>query len=102
LHGDVIEIGHEFGVEVFDINSSQWRKHFLGVSRAPAKENGKELSQNQRRTWIKRRCIEECAKRGWDVGKSNDAADALGVLDTARALLDPAHGSNHSPLFEAA
>jgi hypothetical protein len=32
-----------------------------------------------RRRWLKKRTIEECYKRGYDVGEDDDAADALGM-----------------------
>jgi hypothetical protein len=84
--------------EPLQVGVGQWRGHFIRVGRAPSVVDGKTLSAGQRRGWLKKRCVAECQSRGWPV-KSDDAADALGVLDYARALNDPRYGIDSSPLF---
>lgn len=74
------------------VNVSQWRSIFLGVTSAPKKDDAGQLrSAGQRRQWLKKACIAECERRGWDVGKDDDAADALGLLHYYRELRKMPH-----------
>jgi hypothetical protein len=83
------------GIKFMSVTTGEWRKHFLGVVRAP-----KDVDPKKRTKWIKQKAREKCEERGW-VCKSNDEADALGVLDYARAKLDFNYGTKTTPLFGA-
>ena len=52
-----------------------WRKHFLGVGRAPNKTE-------KARQWLKDEAMRACAERCWYVD-SDDEAEACGILDWA-------------------
>lgn len=91
-----LALGLRPGIRFIDLSSREWRKHFLGVVRAP-----KEIPASQRRAWLKKEARKKCIERGWFV-KSDDEAEALGVLDCARAMLNPNHGTSTTPLFAEA
>lgn len=76
--------------------SKTWRATFLGSAEPP-----RGLVKHQRRAWFKDRAVSECHKRGWMVS-SNDAADALGILDYACSAIDPRYASQAGSLFRRA
>lgn len=96
-----LAIGRRPAMRLLDVSSSEWRMHFLGLKQAPkqigASENPKKR-QSMRRSWIKKKARDCCEQRGWIV-KSDDEADALGLLDYARAKLNPNYGTATTPLF---
>lgn len=72
----------------------QWRKHFIGYTRAPKEVKG----QSRRRRWIKDACMRSCVERDWHV-TDDDSADALGILDWALCRDFPQRGSDTAALF---
>jgi len=63
-----------------------WRRFFIGQAMAP-----KSVAQKHRRAWLKNECVSRCRNLGIDV-KSDDEADAVGVLFFERARLLPQYG----------
>jgi hypothetical protein len=63
-----------------------WRRFFIGQATAP-----KTLAAKHRRSWLKNEAVARCRNLGIDV-KSDDEADAIGVLYFERARLFPAYG----------
>lgn len=80
------EVAYRKGVAFSKAMSGDWRGHFLGQRTAP-----KSIPAKKRRDWWKSEAVAECKKRGWAV-KTNDEADALGILVYERARLLPAFG----------
>lgn len=76
------------------VHNATWRKHFIGVSRAPK-------GQAKPTDWLKAKAVDRCRILGWDIPK-HDAAEAAGLLDYARARLDPAYGAYTAELFRSA
>ena len=72
---------------------SKWRSHFLGDTRAPS-----GLTKSQARDWLKKRCIETCRARGWNV-RTDNQADALGILDWAKCRSQHDFAVQSTPLF---
>ncbi len=68
-----------------------WRKHFLGRGQAPR-------GTRNSRAWFKQQAIQRCKMLGWDV-KSDDQAEANGVLDYFRATQSPAYAVQTTDLF---
>ncbi len=68
------------------IAPTAWRRFFLGQAMAP-----KTVAAKHRRAWLKREAVARCRNLGIDV-KSDDEADAIGVLYYERARLIPAYG----------
>lgn len=75
------KVAHVLGFRVTAVSVSAWRTHFMGCCRAPKEIVG----ASRRRKWLKDAAIAECGRRGWRV-KSDDAADALGLLSYALDL----------------
>jgi hypothetical protein len=75
------------------VSTTQWRKHFMGISRAP---DG--LKKHMRRKWLKDECMRSCVERDWFVTK-DDEADALGILDWALCRDFPKRGNETAALF---
>lgn len=67
-----------------EATAGQWRRHFLGLTRAPTKMQGKGKVA-ARRHWLKQRALVACKARGWPV-ETDDEADAIGLLDFALSL----------------
>lgn len=94
--GCIHEVGAETTVEVLAVPTAAWRKHLIGVSFAP-----RGLGKADRRKWLKQMVIGACAARGWRV-RSDDEADALGVLDCVWCDKNPRYGATSGPLFRGA
>ena len=89
------DIAKALGCSVTEIQNGSWRAHFLVGRSAPKEQRGKgKLSR-----WYKQAVKDRCAERGWPIRDDNEA-DALGLLDYARAQLDPAYAVHSTPLFE--
>jgi hypothetical protein len=84
LAGMVEWMAHCLSAECREVNIAQWRQHFLGKP-APRVKNGRRVSTWDRVT-AKAAAIARCTAYGWDVEDSDDAAEALGILDFALAL----------------
>ncbi len=81
-------VAFEAGIAVSETPTSTWRKHFLGVSRAP-----KGLTSK----WLKQQAQARCRALGWG-DLSEDEADACGVWDHAMSLRRPSHAMTTLPL----
>lgn len=90
------KLAHQHQLKLAIVGVGTWRSFFIGRASAP-----KELEKNERRKWLKRAVIEECAKRG-NNPKDDNAADALGLLEYCRACLDPRSGMSPDDLFAEA
>lgn len=64
---------------------SDWRKRFLGTSRAPV-----SLTGSQRTKWFKEQAITVCNQRGWSTAEP-DEAEALGIGDFVMCCRVPAY-----------
>lgn len=73
------KVACDLHVPVEAVNCNSWRAHFLGCTRAPS-----DVPKTKRRAWLKRAAMDACRKRHWDV-KTDDEADALGLLSYARS-----------------
>ena len=81
------EVAYRRGIgPVERVTAFAWRKHFIGQATAP-----KTLAAKHRRSWLKNEAVARCRNLGIDV-KSDDEADAIGVLFYERARLFPAYG----------
>lgn len=58
---------HKLEIPFREVHMDDWRKHFIGVAKGG-------------RDFLKKKAVAECKSRGWSV-KSDDEADAAGVLD---------------------
>jgi hypothetical protein len=76
-----------------DATPSEWRCHFLNFTNAPRDVHGNE----DRRAWLKNRAKEKCLERGWKV-KTDNEAEALGLLCFARSKIDPDYAIGLTPL----
>jgi hypothetical protein len=83
--GEVQRLAARLDIPCEEIHQSRWRSFFLGKERSRAP---KGMSPEDRRDLLKKRAIETCGLMGI-VTKSKDAAEAVGVLHTLRAMLDP-------------
>lgn len=83
-------------IPIMEVNTQEWRQHFLGQRTAP-----KTVPKNKRSEWWKKQCLKRCDELGWTV-KGHNAADALGILDCARAGLDFSYGAGSGDLFRGA
>jgi Holliday junction resolvasome RuvABC endonuclease subunit len=92
LMGVAQEVAHGRGVSTNVVTVMEWRGAFIGTTKAP-----KGLEKDKRRLWLKNQTREECANRGWPT-KTDDEADALGLLVYERARLFPKYGQD-GPLF---
>lgn len=61
------------------VTTSSWRSAFLGVIMAPKEVKDTKEQPNARRTWIKEKVLEECARRGLKPQNDNEA-DAIGIM----------------------
>jgi hypothetical protein len=68
------------------VTAFAWRKFFIGCAKAPT-----TVAAKHRRKWLKNECVSRCRNLGIDV-KSDDEADAVGVLFFERARLLPQYG----------
>lgn len=90
-------VAHRQGVKPVEAPMQTWRKHFLGVSKAPA-----SVAKSARRKWIKAQSIERCRILGWGT-LSDDEAEACGIWDYAWSLRSKAHQVHTAPgLFQGA
>jgi Holliday junction resolvasome RuvABC endonuclease subunit len=67
-------------ISCVEVSPSEWRKTFIGCTRAPA-----SIPKAQRRAWLKGQAIGACRDRGWDV-ENDDEADAAGILNHVLGL----------------
>jgi hypothetical protein len=95
-HGIVEEVVQTFNLRFIRMTADEWRRPFIGCCKAPKSVKG----DAKRRAWLKKAARAECERRGWPVA-NDDQADAAGVLDFARCLLDKRYGAESTPLFEA-
>ncbi len=79
----------DFDLVCQEAQISKWRRHFFGKGNAGGK-----------RAALKKRAIAECRRRGWEV-KTDDEAEALGILDYALSCKSPTYAFNGSPLARA-
>lgn len=91
------DIGKALGCAVVEVQNGTWRSHFLCGSTPPKEHRGK----GKQSKWYKAAVKEKCADRGFSVRDDNEA-DALGILDWARAQEDPNYAVNSTPLFAGA
>ena len=92
-------MAHRHALDFRAVNVGTWRSHFIGTSQAPkTKPDGSKASPAWRRKWLKDRTIAKCRERGWIV-ESDDAADALGLLDYERSMKDQSYGLRNT-LFD--
>jgi len=77
---------------VFLVEPGTWRRHILGVSRAPKGTKG------DTREWLKREAIKECDKRGWRIS-SQDEAEACLIFEYGCSCSVPESTINRLPLF---
>ena len=91
------DIAKHLGCSVTEVQNGTWRAHFL-CGRMPPKEH---RGRGKLSAWYKQAVKQRCAERGWRVRDDNEA-DALGILDWARAQRDPAYAVHSTPLFEQA
>lgn len=88
LNGVVHEVAHGRGLTINTVTVGEWRSHFIRTTRAPS-----NLPAPKRRAWLKNVTREECASRGWPT-KTDDEADALGLLIYERARIFPKYGQD--------
>lgn len=81
-------------IKLWDVAVNEWRKYYLNGAQPP-----KGLPSEKRRAWFKKRALEIGAEKGWPC-KTDDEAEALGVMDYVRAVKNPTHGIKHAPLFQ--
>lgn len=93
LRGIAMAIAGAVNIPVLEVNTQEWRQHFVGQRTAP-----KSVPVKQRSAWWKRQCLDRCEQMGWPV-KGHNAADAMGVLDYVRAKMDRAYGATSGDLF---
>jgi Holliday junction resolvasome RuvABC endonuclease subunit len=86
LAGIAREVAYRRRVRVTDASPNEWRRFFLGQAMAP-----KSVAAKHRRAWLKNETVTRCRNLGIDV-KSDDEADAIGVLFFERARLFPQYG----------
>ena len=89
----VLEISSRRQINVHPVTTTQWRSWFLGVTQAP-----RSLDKSRRRTWLKRRCVDECKARGYAPNNDNEA-DALAILDYIRSQNDMAYARSSTPML---
>jgi Holliday junction resolvasome RuvABC endonuclease subunit len=94
MHGVAHEVAQSRNLRVMVMTQGEWRRHFLGPVSVP-----KGYVKDKRRRWLKNEARKACARKGWLV-KSDDEADAAGILDYALAKLDPHYGVASAPLFD--
>jgi hypothetical protein len=69
------KISYQSGIPLRFVSPQTWRIAFIGHARAPASIK----SAYRRRKWLKEASVQRCKDFGWEP-KSDDAADALGIL----------------------
>jgi len=75
-------VAGEHTVGVMPCNIGKWRKHFYsGPTPRPPKGTPSAA-------WYKQMALDECRRRGWEVG-GHDEAEACGILDFAMGTLCP-------------
>jgi Holliday junction resolvasome RuvABC endonuclease subunit len=94
MHGVAHEVAQGRNLRVIVMTAGEWRNHFLGRVSPP-----KGLTASRRRTWLKKQARAMCERKGWLV-RTDDEADAAGILDYALAKLDPHYGVASAPLFD--
>jgi hypothetical protein len=95
LRARLLELCYRHGITRSEVPVSQWRAHFIQHRTAP-----KYLKAANRRKWLKEEVSKECRARGWPA-RTDDEADALGLLDYERCRLFPDFAVNTCPLFSA-
>lgn len=93
-HGCILEVAARLSIPVTEVASQSWRKHFLGTGRAP-----KWVEKRVRREWWKDQAIQRCRLLGLRP-KTNDEAEAIGILDYYRAMQNPAYGARTGNLLD--
>ena len=73
-------------IRVLEVPISTWRKHFIGVGRAPKGESGK---------WCKEQARQRCRSLGWG-DFTDDQAEACGIWDYAQSLRKSRNDTNLS------
>lgn len=84
----------DHGIVCEGVGSQTWRKHFVGMARAPREIRGLA----RRRRWIKDEVARACCERRWDF-HNDDESDALGILDWALCKDFPQFGAEQTPLL---
>lgn len=89
------DIAKSLGCSLTEVQVGSWRSHFLNGRKVPKEHQ----AAGKKSRWLKKAVIERCSERGWET-RDNNEADSLGILDWARAQLDPTYAVNSTPLFE--
>ena len=83
------EVCVSVGAKLHPVHMATWRKHFLGMGIAKNKGG---------RPYLKKLAIQRCAQLGWGT-KSDDEAEALGLLDYYKAINNPRLAAATTDLF---
>ena len=81
-------VAAKHAIKVLEVPMGTWRKHFIGVGRAPAWAG----SATKRRQWLKNMAIQRCRDLKWG-DLSDDEAEACGVWDYASSLRSAEHAT---------
>jgi hypothetical protein len=85
------------GIPCYEVPADEWRKAFIGRSRAPKTDNaGRPIKDG--RKWLKNQVVEQCRLEGINV-PNDDAGDAVGVTFWLRARLSPIGRARAGDLF---
>jgi hypothetical protein len=85
------------GIPSYSVPADQWRKAFIGRSRAPKTDAaGRQIKDG--RKWLKNQVVEQCRMEGITV-PNDDAGDAVGVAFWLRARLSPIGRARAGDLF---
>lgn len=91
--GLIAATARRFNCEYRQVLIADWRKRFLGTTKAlPG------LKGDKARKWFKDQAIVACARRGWDITQE-DAAEACGILDFGLATISRDYASRGDRLF---
>lgn len=94
--GLIAATAKRFHCEYRQVLVADWRKRFLGTSKAlPG------LKGDKARRWFKEQAVVACARRGWDITQE-DAAEACGILDYGLASIDRDYAGRTDVIFRRA
>jgi hypothetical protein len=90
-------LSRNLGIPSYSVPADQWRKAFIGRSRAPKTDAaGRQIKDG--RKWLKNQVVEQCRLEGITV-PNDDAGDAVGVTFWLRARLSPMGRARAGDLF---
>lgn len=93
----LVGVCQNLGIETYEVPADDWRKAFLGFSRAPKHDRiGNKITDG--RKWLKNQTIAQCSREGIIVD-NDDAGDSVGVTFWLRSRLSPIGRALEGDLF---